>query len=110
MAQKIQVLLVDDLDGSKADESVTFALDGVTYEIDLTSEHAAQLREDFAKWIGAARKVSGRTASSRGRSRGRRSSASSAEAIRQWARANGYTVSDRGRIPQSVREAYEAAH
>jgi len=108
MAQKIQVLLVDDLDGSKADESVTFALDGVNYEIDLTNEHAAQLRDDFAKWVGSARKVSSRGAVRA--SRPARRGASDADAIRQWARANGHKVSDRGRIPQSVRDAYDAAH
>jgi hypothetical protein len=110
MAQKIQVLLVDDIDGSTADETVTFALDGVSYEIDLTDEHASQLREDFAKWVGAARKVSGRSAARPARGTARRSSSSDADAIRQWARANGHKVSDRGRIPASVREAYEAAH
>jgi len=108
MAQKIQVLLVDDIDGSKADESVTFALDGVNYEIDLTSEHATQLRDDFAKWVGSARKVSSRGAVRSGRSPRRASS--DADTIRQWARANGHKVSDRGRIPQSVRDAYESAH
>lgn len=108
MAQKIQVLLIDDIDGSKADESVTFALDGVNYEIDLSAAHSAQLREDFAKWVGAARKVTSRGATTRSRSA--RRSSSGADTIRQWARANGHKVSDRGRIPQSVREAYEAAH
>ncbi len=108
MAQKIQVILIDDIDGSTADESITFALDGVNYEIDLSAEHAAQLREDFAKWVGAARKVTNRGATTRSRSS--RRSSSDAEAIRQWARANGHKVSDRGRIPQSIREAYEAAH
>ena len=107
MAQKIQVLLVDDLDGSKADESVTFSLDGVNYEIDLTNEHAAALREDLAKWVGAARKVSSRAATRASRSPRR---SGDADTIRQWARANGHKVSDRGRIPQSVRDAYDAAH
>ncbi|MDQ2698261.1 MAG: Lsr2 family protein [Actinomycetota bacterium] len=108
MAQKIQVLLIDDIDGSKADESVTFALDGVNFEIDLTNEHAAQLRDDFAKWVGAARKVSSRGPARVARST--RRSSSDADTIRQWARANGHKVSDRGRIPQSVRDAYESAH
>lgn len=106
MAQKIQVLLVDDLDGSTADESVTFALDGVNYEIDLSNEHAEQLRADLAKWIGASRRVTARS-----RSKGaRRGGSSDAETIRAWARANGHKVSDRGRIPESVRAAYAAAH
>ena len=107
MAQKIQVILIDDLDGSTADETVTFALDGVNYEIDLTTDNAAALRNDFAKWVGAARKVTARSAS---RARAPRRSSSDAGRIREWARANGHTVSERGRIPQNVREAYEAAH
>ena len=61
MAQKVQVLLVDDIDGGTADETVTFGLDGVTYEIDLTSAHASELRDAFAQWVGHARKVGGRT-------------------------------------------------
>lgn len=108
MAQKIQVILIDDLDGSTADETVTFALDGVNYEIDLTKENAAALRDDFAKWVGAARKVTSR-GSQRSRGASRRSG-SDAERIRAWARENGHKVSDRGRIPQAVRDAYEAAH
>ena len=112
MAQKVQVLLVDDVDGGTADETVTFALDGVSYEIDLTSAHAADLRDAFGSWVGHARKVGGRPA---GRSavRGRRTaSAASGEAtaIREWARANGHDVSERGRISAEVRAAYAAAH
>lgn len=108
MAQKIQVILIDDLDGSTADETITFALEGVNYEIDLTKENAAALREDFAKWVGAARRVTSR-AGSRTRSTTRRSS-SDAERIRAWARETGREVSDRGRISQALRDAYEAAH
>ena len=66
MAQKVQVLLVDDIDGGTADETVTFGLDGVTYEIDLTSGHASELRDAFAQWVGHARKVGGRTAAKSG--------------------------------------------
>ena len=122
MAQKVQVLLVDDVDGGTAEETVTFSLDGVAYEIDLTAENAAQLRESFARWVGHARKVgSGSGSGSRGggrQSRGagtsRRSGGSSAggdaTAIREWARENGYEVSERGRISADVRAAYEAAH
>ena len=63
MAQKVQVLLVDDIDGGTADETVTFGLDGVTYEIDLTAGHATELRDALAQWVGHARKVGGRTSS-----------------------------------------------
>ncbi|RMI12652.1 histone-like nucleoid-structuring protein Lsr2 [Cellulomonas triticagri] len=110
MAQKVQVLLVDDIDGGTADETVTFALDGVSYEIDLTTAHAAELRDALATWVGHARKVGGRASSGRsssGASRPRRSS--DAGAVRAWAKENGFEVSERGRISAEIREAYEAA-
>ncbi len=114
MAQKVQVLLVDDIDGGTADETVSFAIDGVTYEIDLTTEHATELRDALATWVGHARKVGGRSggrssggSSSGGTSRPRRSS--DAGAVRTWAKENGYEVSERGRISAEIREAYEAA-
>ena len=110
MAQKVQVLLVDDIDGVTADETVTFALDGVSYEIDLTADHAAELRSAFTRWVANARKISGRPA---GRAaRGVRSTGRSSDAtkIREWARTNGYTVSERGRISADIRAACEAAH
>jgi len=107
MAQKVEVKLIDDLDGSEATQTVLFALDGKTYEIDLNDGHAAELRDALAPYLGAARKVSG----ARGGVR-RIGSAKPAEdsgTIREWARQNGYEVSDRGRVPASVREAYEKA-
>jgi hypothetical protein len=113
MAQKVQVLLVDDIDGGAADETVTFALDGVSYEIDLTTEHASELRDALGTWVGHARKVGGRSggrsggSSSGGGSRPRRSS--DAGAVRAWAKENGHEVSERGRISAEIREAYEAA-
>ena len=97
MAQKTQIILVDDIDGSEATQSVTFALDGVTYEIDLNDDHAAV----------KARRVSGRRTRRRA---GAPKTSSNTQKVREWARANGYEVSDRGRIPASVREAYEAAN
>jgi hypothetical protein len=108
MAQKVQVLLVDDLDGGPADETVTFALDGVSYEIDLTTANAATLRDAFGTWVGHARKVGGRSARTTG-SRSR-SSRGDAQAIRDWAKAHGHKVSERGRISAEVKAAYEAAH
>jgi len=107
MAQKIQVILIDDTDGSSADETVRFGLDGVNYEIDLTSENAAKLRDSLAPWVSSARRSGGRRVARRGAGR---SNSSDASRVREWARANGYTVSDRGRIPAEVREAYEAAN
>ena len=117
MARKVQVILSDDLDENlPADETVSFSLDGTSYEIDLADENAKEMRDAFARYISAARKVgrgSGR-ASGGGRSRatggGGRMDREQAGAIRDWARKNGHAVSDRGRIPASVVEAYEAAH
>jgi len=111
VAQKVQVILVDDVDGGAADESVTFALDGVSYEIDLSSAHAQELRDAFASWVGHARKVT--RGGARPAARKTRSSAagpSRATEIREWARSNGYTVSERGRISADVQQAYDAAH
>ena len=97
MAQKVQVVLVDDIDGGTADETVTFALDGVAYEIDLTTANAARLRDALAPWVGSGRRR-GATRSSGGRN----------TEIREWARSNGYKVSDRGRIPAEVKAAFDA--
>jgi hypothetical protein len=106
MTQKITIVLEDDLDGGPADETVRFAIDGTSYEIDLSKRHAAALRRKLAPFISQARKAgrgprhrSGRSAASRERGDG----------IRAWAKAHGIAVSDRGRIPASVAEQYEAA-
>ena len=115
MARKVQVILSDDLDENlSADETVSFALDGTNYEIDLSDKNAKEMREALSRYVQAARKVgraSGR-ASGGGRSRatGGRMDREQAGAIRDWARKNGHAVSDRGRIPASVVEAYEGAH
>ncbi|MBB6173389.1 hypothetical protein HNR23_003449 [Nocardiopsis mwathae] len=109
MAQKVQVLLVDDLDGGKAKETVAFALDGRNYEIDLSDANARKLRKAFDKFIDAGRK------SGRGRARGRGKTRPAAPAredtakIREWAKKKGYDISERGRIPSEIREAYEKA-
>jgi hypothetical protein len=116
MARKVQVILSDDLDEDlPADETVSFSLDGTNYEIDLSEKNAEEMRNAFSRYVQAARKVgrgSGR-ASGGGRSRatgGGRMDREQAGAIREWARKNGHQVSDRGRIPAGVVEAYEAAH
>lgn len=108
MAQKVNIILVDDIDESEASETVVFGLDGTQYEIDLSEGNAAALREALAGYIGHARKVAGSTKRSR-----RSSSASGSgdtKAIREWARGQGYEVSDRGRVSAEIREAYAAAH
>ena len=115
MARKVQVILSDDLDENvPADETVSFALDGTNYEIDLSDKNAKELRDAFSRFVSAARKVGrgGGRASGGGRSRatGGRMDREQAGAIRDWARKNGHQVSDRGRIPASVVEAYESAH
>jgi hypothetical protein len=111
MAQKVQVILVDDLDGGEAEESVTFSLDGVSYEIDLSSENAEALREAIAPWVGHARRVSGRAGRGRGPGRPRAAAAKTDLAdVRNWARENGYQVSDRGRVSSEVMSAYDGAH
>jgi hypothetical protein len=107
MAQKVQVLLVDDLDGSTADETVTFGLDGVTYEIDLSSGNAGQLRNELEQYVEHARKAAS-TSARRRRTRtgaGREQSAR----IREWAKQNGEKISERGRIPADILAKYEAA-
>jgi hypothetical protein len=111
MAQKVQVVLIDDIDGGEAKETVTFGLDGATYEIDLSDRNAAQLRDALAHWVGNARRVSGRSSRPTGR-RGGGSSSSSTDttAVRAWAKENGYKVSERGRIAAEVQQAYAAAH
>ncbi len=110
MAQRVSVLLVDDLDGNPAEETVSFALDGSTYEIDLTSSNAAKLRESLAPWIGHARRSGARRSSSRSVTRAAGGKRRNLSAIREWARENGYTVSDRGRISSEIQAAYDKAH
>lgn len=107
MARKTIVELIDDLNGEKADETVIFGLDGITYEIDLTEENATALREDLSTWVNSARRVAGRKARGTGAASG---SSSDTALIRDWARAQGYEVSSRGRIAQEIRDQYYAAH
>jgi hypothetical protein len=109
MAQKVHIVLEDDIDGGEATETVSFALDGSSYEIDLNDKNAAALRDALATYVAHGR----RAASGRGRRGAGRSTAArgdhSAREIREWARSNGHDVPDRGRIPASVREAFEAS-
>jgi len=112
MAQQVNVVLIDDLDGSAAAETVTFGLDGISYEIDVSDENAARLRDAMAEWVGDSRRVGG---GSRRRAGTRSPSAKSDRqskngAIREWARSNGHPVAERGRIKAEVVEAYTAAH
>jgi hypothetical protein len=110
MAQVTQVRLVDDLDGGEAAESIAFGLVGKTYEIDLSENHAAELRDVLARFVGAARRAGASSAPARRQKSAPRSPRSREEttAIREWANAHGHEVSSRGRIPSSVVEAYES--
>ncbi len=108
MAQKVNIVLVDDLDGSEANETVSFALDGTSYEIDLNDKNADKLRSVLAGYVGNARKVAGRR--SKPAKRTVTSEGPSAREVRDWARSNGFKVPDRGRIPADVREAFDSAN
>jgi hypothetical protein len=108
MAQRMQVIFEDDLDGSEAEGAVTFAFNGVGYELDLSARNRDKLLKAFGPYVEAGRKVSARASS-------RRPAAPPAKrhdqsAVREWARAQGMTVSDRGRIPADVMTKYESAH
>jgi hypothetical protein len=106
MVQKHIVQLVDDIDGSPASETITFGLDGSTYEIDLNSTNAIRLRETLAPFIGAGRRIT-RPVSVTKRN-GAKSDPSQVSAIREWAKKNGHRVGEKGRIPATVLEAYHA--
>ena len=109
MAQKVQVHLEDDLDGGPADTTLTFALDGKDYEIDLSTTNAERLREALRPFMGAGRKTTRGAGARSTRSRASGSNPDTAK-IRVWAKENGHEVSDRGRIHQTVKDAYYAAH
>ncbi|MFS0732398.1 Lsr2 family protein [Microbacterium sp. 1P10UB] len=115
MARKIVHQLIDDLDGTEIEagegETVLFSIDGVAYEIDLSDANASALRSSLERYVAAARSVSSRGSSGQGDSRTRRRTPSQDfSEIRSWAKSNGFQVSERGRVPASVIEAYEAAH
>jgi hypothetical protein len=109
MAQKIQTLFIDDLDGSAAEGTVRFGLDGTEYEIDLNAAHARQLRDALARYVDAARRVSG---SARKPARGSRrgpTGTTDTTGVREWARAQGVEVKDRGRVPGDLMVKFKAA-
>jgi hypothetical protein len=110
VARKVQVHLVDDIDGGEADETLTFSLDGTTYEIDLSTANAETLRGSLAQFVGSARR-SARVhvvTSNRIRTNGPvKADRAQNQAIRDWAKRNGVELSDRGRIPQAIVERYE---
>ncbi len=109
MAQKVQVQLIDDLDGSDADGTVRFGLDGTEYEIDLSAGHARELRGALARYVGAARRAGG--GGRRPARAGRRAPVSALDPteVREWATAQGLEVKDRGRVPAELVARFKAA-
>lgn len=108
MAQKVTIVLVDDIDGGEATQTVQFGIDGANYEIDLNDANAEKLREAVAGFVGHARKVT--SAPRRGGAKKAVGDGPSPKEIRAWANANGHDVPERGRVPESIRQAYDAAH
>lgn len=139
MAQKVEVQLIDDVDGSEASQTIRFALDGKDYEIDLSDKNANELRASVAQFVNVARRTGGRSTTTRRSAqtapKGKTLIAppapepmplvpaqppapngkvvqvpASREVIRAWARSHGYQVGDKGRIAREVMDAYERAH
>jgi hypothetical protein len=108
MAQQIQTLFIDDIDGGAADGTVRFGLDGTNYEIDLSDEHTDELRKALGKYIEHSRKVAG---TARRSARGLRSGAPAIDTakVREWAKGNGYDIKDRGRVPADLVAKYQEA-
>jgi hypothetical protein len=106
VAQKVQTLFVDDIDGSAADGTVRFGLDGSDYEIDLNSEHAQALRDALMPYVGAARRVGG---GARRQVRSGRKAGVNTTEVREWAKAQGIEVKDRGRVPAELVVKFKAA-
>jgi hypothetical protein len=106
VAQRTQILYVDDIDGGEAEGTIRFGVDGAEYEIDLSKEHAEQFAKAVSPYVAAARKVP----AVRRAGRGSRPARHNQSAVREWAKAQGMKVSDRGRIPSDILAKYEGAH
>ena len=111
MAQKVQTLFIDDLDGSEAEGTVRFGLDGTDYEIDLSAKHAEALRKAFAPYLDAARRAPGSVARRPGRSGRRTADVNGPDptAVREWAKSQGIEVKDRGRVSAELVAKFKAA-
>lgn len=108
MAQKVQTLFIDDIDGSEAEGTVRFGLDGTEFEIDLSAQHSDELRRTLGAYISHARKVSGTTKRAARARRGGAPGIDTAK-VRGWAREHGYDIKDRGRVPADVVAKYQQA-
>lgn len=104
MASEVVIRLLDDIDGTEASETVRFSLDGVAFEIDLTEAHAMELRDALGVYVGAARMV---PTAKRARKASTDKAPGEAKLARVWLQANGYEISDRGRIPEEMMRAYQ---
>ena len=113
MAQKVSREFIDDIDGSEVERTFTFAVDGTNYEIDLSSQNIKEFNEAIAGFVESARKVK---ASGTGRRAHKTSTSDSGrsreqtQAVREWARQQGHSINDRGRIPASIQQAFDQAH
>ena len=116
MARKVEVTLIDDIDGSSATRTFEFGIEGASYEIDLSEANIKKFNDAVADFVDNARRVGGGSRRGRGRGAGRASGAAAStggakpQDVRRWAAGKGLEVSERGRIPREVMEAYEAAH
>jgi nucleoid-associated protein Lsr2 len=108
VAQQTIFKLVDDIDGSEADETVSFALDGVEFVIDLSADNAGKLRDTLAEYVGHARRTGGRK--QRGGTAPAANGKPDGQAVREWARSQGEAVAERGRIPQALVMRFQEAH
>jgi hypothetical protein len=109
VASRVVTILSDDLDGSEANETITFSIEGTFYEIDLSSAHAGELRKALEPYTSAGRRTGGRR-DGRRRGAGTTTDKDQIKAIRDWGKKQGLKVSDRGRVSADVQEAYEKAH
>ena len=109
MAQQIQTLFVDDIDGSEAEGTVRFVLDGTEYEIDLSAAHSSELRDSMKKYIANARKADSTRRSARGSGGKAAGSGIDTTAIRAWAKGQGIEIKDRGRVPANIVAQYRGA-
>lgn len=115
MAQKVITEFIDDIDGSAAERTFTFAVDGTNYEIDLSADNIAEFNSAIGGFIESARKIKGSKNSDGRRARsaeaeGGRQSRKQTQAVREWARQHGHNISNRGRIPASIQQAFDQAH
>ncbi|HET9118284.1 MAG TPA: Lsr2 family protein [Pseudonocardiaceae bacterium] len=113
MAQKVITEFIDDIEGSPAERTFTFAVDGTNYEIDLSAENITEFKSAIGGFIESARKIKGSSDGRRTRSTGAdggRQSREQTQAVREWARQHGHNISNRGRIPSSIQQAFDQAH